>query len=114
MKVRIQIVRAEGPNDQCGKRLEFSTFKEVNQCLKNWSDTAPAKGGHDKCDFRIFSDEPAMDYTGRYDLVHWSKQMPDLKEHVNSWLKHVMSSERYSDTAKKSAKELLDALAGAE
>lgn len=87
--MKITIIRAEGPSDQCGERNECATFADANMLLRRWSNTAPEKGGYDKCDFKIEDESIDLNYDGRYDLKHWRCESPDLKRHVLDFLLFV-------------------------
>jgi hypothetical protein len=68
--IKVELERAEGPIEACIK-VEFSGPDAVTQAqkqLRQWGETAPEKGGYDKCDF-VITFEDGETYTGRYDLV---------------------------------------------
>lgn len=74
---RITLIRAEGPNHQCGKELTASGWDGANVLLRDMSNTAPKDGG-DKVDFRIeFAD--GFVCPGTYSLKHWEKELPDMQ-----------------------------------
>ena len=56
-------------------------WKEVNNTLLDWSETVA--GGYDKVDFTVVY-EDGETYAGRYDLEHYSKEMPSLANHMRS------------------------------
>lgn len=76
----VWIERAEGRADECVERT-VDSLAAADAVLREWSETAPATGGYDKCDFKItFADGET--YEGRYDLVHWTRELPNLGKHV--------------------------------
>ena len=99
----ITITRGEGPVDACGKPEAASSWRAADAILRIWSDTAPATGGYDKCDFTIEWTDGAM-YDGRYDLKHHSVESCDLSGHVRGFLgfyagtacPNHMTQERYA------------------
>jgi hypothetical protein len=86
--ISIELRRAEGHSDDCisvllkvGSHGQGQLWKMANAVLRSWSESAPSTGGYDKCDFTIrFEDK--VEYKGRYDLYHYSKETPDLVKHV--------------------------------
>lgn len=92
-KVKVKSVwlaRAEGRPEEC-IALVVDSIEAADAVLLRWSETAPGGpgddlGGYDKCDFEI-TFEDGEKYEGRYDLVHWSKEMPSLARHVLSFLR---------------------------
>ena len=86
--MNITLIRAEGPNDLCGKAVECASFNEANRMLHNWSWTAP-KVGHDKCDFMIVDGATGVHYEGRFDLKHWQTESPCLQTHVVRHLEYA-------------------------
>lgn len=87
----LELVRAEGPTAECGRAKIDSTglqaMQDAQTQLRRWADTAPAKGGYDKCDFHVeFAD--GSEYDGRYDLKHWSLENVDLPGHMRSFLEY--------------------------
>ena len=80
MKIKLQ--RVEGSADKVGNLSIVNNFAQADEVLKAWSDSAPAEGGFDKCDFSIQLDGDCIDYNGRYELVHWRVRFPDLKQHI--------------------------------
>lgn len=79
--LHITLTRGEGPADECGTPHTLDTFAQADALLFQWSETAPAKGGYDKCDFRIVWPDGDT-YAGRYDLVHHSREAPSLAQHI--------------------------------
>lgn len=77
----ITITRAEGLIEECDKPETATTFDHANGILSRWSETSPKDGSYDKCDFSV-EYEDGENYTGRYDLVHWSKERADLAKHM--------------------------------
>lgn len=112
--------RAEGPSAQCVEK-NFNTFSEVNSYMLKMSHTAPKKdAGYDKCDFTVnFGNDDT--YTGRYDLVHYSVEVPDLSRYIKEQLLFMsgelrpdhMTLSQYADciasygTLKQEAAEML-------
>lgn len=83
----IHLVRAEGPTKLCGAAPAVGSWAAADAILSNWSNTAPEKGGYDKCDFTLTfeqSDGDDFEYLGRYDLKHWRCEKPSLREHLRS------------------------------
>lgn len=76
----IEIRRAEGPTWTL-EDITVGSFREANQKLFDASQTAPETGGYNKVDFTI-TFEDGETYEGRYDLKHWSVEVPDLRKHV--------------------------------
>lgn len=83
----ITLTRAEGPINLCDKRHVVHSWPEANALLFSWSRTAPAHGGYNKCDFTIIF-EDGETYEGRYDLVHFLVEHPDLARHVRSHISY--------------------------
>lgn len=78
---RITLTRLEGEHSGFVRVRKVATWAEANSLLRSWSNTAPEKGGYDKCHFLIeFEDETT--YSGRYDLKHWRCETPSLDRHV--------------------------------
>jgi hypothetical protein len=86
--MKITITRAEGPSHLCGKPYEASSFEEAQRILWNMSTTGP-RIGYDKCDFKIEDAAIGLEYDGRYDLVHFSIEPPDLKSHCTGFLRFM-------------------------
>ncbi len=83
----ITITRAEGPTKECGTRTAQSWI-EANAILYSWSRTAPEHGGYDKCDFHIMF-EDGTEYSGRYDLMHFRRERPNLALHVRNFVGYL-------------------------
>lgn len=83
----IWLNRAEGPIEECGAitLTGRNLWKRANLILQTWSETAPQDGCYDKCDFTI-TYEDGETYTGRYDLKHWSVEIPNLAQHVSDFV----------------------------
>lgn len=77
----ITITRAEGLAEECGKPETVYSFAEADALLLRWSESAPARGGYDKCDFSICWAD-CGEYRGRYDLKHHSAEPPSLTRHM--------------------------------
>jgi hypothetical protein len=84
----ITITRAEGPTAECNKPRTASSWLEANFALRCWASTAPENGGYDKCDFKV-EFEDGETYEGRYDLVHYRKENPDLARHVRDFCRYL-------------------------
>jgi hypothetical protein len=88
MKLKaISLTRAEGPTAVCGPAPTVTTWQAAEDILRKWSDTAPEKGGYDKCDFTLVfgqADGEDFEYKGRYDLKHWRCEAPSLTAHLQS------------------------------
>jgi hypothetical protein len=80
-RLQITITRAEGLADECGKPATVDSFGAADALLRQWSETAPASGGYDKCDFSIIWPD-GDEYRGRYDLKHHSAEAPSLTRHM--------------------------------
>lgn len=87
----LKLVRAEGPSAECGPAKISTTglqaMQDAQTQLRRWADTAPAKGGYDKCDFDL-EFEDGSQYDGRYDLKHWSLENVDLPGHMRGFLEY--------------------------
>jgi hypothetical protein len=104
--VSIEITRAEGPTTECGHTHVVSTFEAARKILRDMSETAPATGGYDKCDFLVMWDDGET-YEGRYDLKHHSceDEPLDIAQHISDVLGFYsgrvkpahMTEERYRD-----------------
>lgn len=81
------IERAEGLVEECIKRAFTgnNAFEQANQELLRWSETAPKDGCYNKCDFWV-EWEDNQTYKGRYDLTHWTEEIPNLGEHMRDYL----------------------------
>jgi hypothetical protein len=85
----IVLERAEGLNSECRKPKVAKSWEDADFILTLWALSAPAKkdgGGYDKCDFVVFWRDGKV-YQGRYDLVHFSDETPDLKKHIIDFAK---------------------------
>lgn len=80
-KLAITLTRAEGMEDECGQPVTVASFDAANAVLQDWSKTAPATGGYDKCDFSVIWPD-GSDYEGCYDLKHRSIQPASLTAHM--------------------------------
>jgi len=100
----IQITFGWSESPAFDRAVVCKTWAEAKKALLNLSEYAPKNGSYDKTDFRIDWADGQV-YTGRYDLVHHSVEMPDLRGHVESHLKFVvgekkpdhMSDEQYAN-----------------
>jgi hypothetical protein len=78
---KIVIIRAEGKIELCGIEQLAKSWKQADEILLEMSETAPKDGGYDKTDFYIeFVD--GQEYEGRYDLKHFTDEIPNLYNHV--------------------------------
>jgi hypothetical protein len=76
------LVRVEGPVGECDGRQHVEyTLEAANNLLRKWSKTAPQNGGYDKCDFKLVFGN-GVTYSGRYDLMHFSREEPSIERHV--------------------------------
>jgi len=82
----ITIERVEGLIEECVTKTATS-WAEANAILLKWSRTAPEHGGYDKCDFKIVF-EDGYEYEGRYDLMHYRRERPDLGKHVRDFVSY--------------------------
>ena len=82
--VSIWLSRAEGWHDECSS-ITLSNSPELwqraNLVLMAWSYTAPRDGSYHKCDFKV-TYEDGETYEGRFDLVHFSIELPNFSKHV--------------------------------
>lgn len=81
--VSIKLHRAEGMIHEI-ETVELKgdgCWKAAWSILFRWSGTAPRNGGYDKCDFTV-TYEDGETYNGRYDLVHFLKEGPNLERHI--------------------------------
>jgi len=88
---RIEITRAEGPIELCGKTETAASFEEANRILVRWSITVHGRGTED-CDFKIvFAD--GNEYKGTYHLARNPERPTDLGRHVSYMLGLVLSDD---------------------
>lgn len=107
MSLKITLIRAEGPTAECGIFFDAASFFDADLKLKSWSWSAPKAGGYDKCDFWIVDAATGVNYEGRYDLKHWSVELPDLKAGVVRYLEYVATEDtRASASLKEQAAAL--------
>lgn len=85
----ITITLGEGPVSQCDRPFTADSFRSVNTRLHRWSTSAPEHGGYDKCDFTIVDEVASIHYAGRFDLKHWRRGAPDLRQHVLDHLSFI-------------------------
>ena len=80
--LQITITRAEGNTEtDTFEPVTVASFAAADALLHAWSETAPSRGGYNKCDFSIVW--PNGDtYRGRYDLKHHSKEPASLTRHM--------------------------------
>jgi hypothetical protein len=80
--LQITITRAEGNlNTDSFEPVTVASFAAANALLHAWSETAPARGGYNKCDFSITWADGST-YSGRYDLKHHSIEPASLTQHM--------------------------------
>lgn len=84
----ITITRVEDPRGSCDQPRTVDSFPMANALLRVWSTTAPSKGGYDKCDFHIEYEDGEI-YEGRYDLMHWQTEAPNLGRHVREFMEYI-------------------------
>lgn len=84
----ITITRVEGYVHECNKPKVAHSWIEADSILHRWSNTAPEHGGYDKCDFTVVF-EDGETYEGRYDLVHWRCEAPNLANHISSFVNYL-------------------------
>lgn len=77
----ITLERGEGPHHLVDKPYTAGGFEQASDWLAVQAATAPEGGGYDKVDFEILFEDGKV-YPGRYDLRHFSEEIPDLKVHV--------------------------------
>lgn len=104
----ITITRAEGPSIACGIPHSFRTFADANALLRKWADTVNKDGGYDKCDFQLSDPAIELEYLGRYDLEHYTKKLPDLKNHVISHLDFISGQCRPSHMSEEMYDHLIN------
>lgn len=85
----IKITRVEGQIKECDEPKIVDSWLAADSLLRRWSETAPEHGGYDKCDFGITFDDGYVYADGRYDLVHWRKERPDLQKHVRLFVRYL-------------------------
>lgn len=107
----IRLDRAEGTHaDVQAHHVVLSgpyVWHEADQTLVRWSDSAPATGGYDKTDFTVtFAD--GQTYQGRFDMMHWSVEMPSLAGHVRGFLRFYAGEERPDHITPQQYQRLLD------
>jgi uncharacterized FlaG/YvyC family protein len=73
----IRLERWEGLSEECGQPVTVASFAEADALLMRWSETAPAAGGYNKCGYLVTWPD-GQTYSGRYDLVHHSREKPSL------------------------------------
>lgn len=79
----IEITRAEGPSELCGRPHVVRSFEQASALLAMWAVDAPEGGAYDKCDFVVRFDGIDGEYTGRYDLQGLDTGgYPDLRAQV--------------------------------
>jgi hypothetical protein len=88
----IHIVRAEGPTDECGIKKTCQNFAQAADLLMSNARTAPKCGGYDKHDFTVEYEDGYL-YEGRYDLKHYSCELPDLAKHMRETVEWIANNE---------------------
>lgn len=79
----IRLERWEGLSDECGQPVTVASFAEADALLMRWSETAPAAGGYNKCGYLVTWPD-GKTYSGRYDLVHHTREKPSLCDDMAS------------------------------
>ena len=111
---KIELERLEGPISSCTS-VECKTFTEANWMLYVWSASAPKDFGYDKYRFSI-EWEDGETYTGRYDLVHYSRRTdegtgkPDLVAHIMGFIDWVINREDNRDDYESERQKALNFL----
>lgn len=111
--VKIILNRAEGSPHNCGEKTVEGpdVWLNANVVLSGWAHTAPGKGnkreGYHKCDYTVvFADGNTFD--GRYDLVHFDVELPDLRRHVQNHLDFLSGTRKPDWWTEKQQKEILN------
>lgn len=87
---RIEIVRAEGPHEECDKTVSVASFDEADALLRSWAPSVYGNGA-DKCDFTIvFAD--GQTYDGTYGLYK-DPTKADLAGHVRNSLAMILGDD---------------------
>jgi hypothetical protein len=100
--VRITLRRLEGtlaeieaPKVITAETATGSIWEAANRTLMDWSQTAPADGGYDKCEFTV-EYMNGQEYQGRYNLKHWTVEVPNLGRHIQA--RTTDYRQRFQDT----------------
>lgn len=90
-KVTISFQRIE-----MGEDCTFSTFREANAKLREWSEDAPTDGCYGKIGFTIAFPElfPEAPYTGRCDLKHHSVETADIRRQALDFIRFRLGDQR--------------------
>lgn len=113
----IVLTRAEGPSHLCDRPTKAGSFAHANAILFQWATTAPKDGGYDKCDFTISyetEDGEEGKYGGRYDLVHYTKEHPNLLGHVMAFAGCVSGKKKPVHLSDKDYEHYLSAMSDEE
>lgn len=81
---KIILTRVEGPPKECVTK-HATTLTHANIVLTAWSHSAPKEGGYHQVDFVLHYQDGEL-YEGRYHLVHWAVEEPDLAQHVHDFV----------------------------
>lgn len=121
----IRLERWEGLSEECGQPVTVASFAEADALLMRWSETAPSAGGYNKCGYLVTWPD-GQTYSGRYDLVHHTREKPSLCDDMASGAEyqlgkrcplHMSEAEYFEQVARVSdedaapAAALLDLLA---
>ncbi len=82
----IKITRVEGRIIDTPETVYATTWANANTHLYRMAYHAPTLGYY-KCDFTV-TYEDGEEYKGRYDLMHISKEWPNLAKHVRDHIDH--------------------------
>lgn len=92
---KIELTRAEGPIENCGKAMPVDSWAAADGQLTRWAHTAPEPGqGYDKVDFKVTWADGET-YEGRYDMNRLGEDSEtnghDLARHIRrflNWIAH--------------------------
>lgn len=62
-----------------------SVWDRANALLRSWSQSAPKDGSYHKTDF-VVTYADGETYEGRYDLVHFTVERPDIADHMRAFV----------------------------
>ena len=104
---QITLTRMEGPTAECDKPVTVPTFARADWQLGKWSHSVPHRG-YDKVRFTIeWPPESGLaTYSGRYDLEHWQRQMPNLELHVEQHCKWVIKTHVFTEPSVRYCEKL--------
>lgn len=91
MRVKeIKLNRVEGHPLETKKTHIAHSFFEADGILYSMSKTC-SKTCYDKVDFTIVYEDDT-EYFGKYDLYHFSRQMPNLSLHIKQFLNYMANN----------------------